>query len=73
MKTAPFGKFEQELKALLNKHSQENGSDTPDYILARYLTDCLEVFNQAVNNREKWYGRPDLPVEVTNEMPQEEK
>ena len=61
MKTAPFGEFERELRDLLNKHSQENESDTPDYVLARYLTDCLEVFHQAVRNREKWYGRTAVP------------
>jgi hypothetical protein len=49
--------FQKELAALLNKHSQENGSDTPDFILAQYLNDCLAAWNRNVSGREKWYGR----------------
>ena len=49
--------FAQRLEALINAHSQENGSDTPDFILAQYLLGCLAVWNDAVKRREKWYGR----------------
>jgi len=49
--------FEQELRSLLNKYSKENDSNTPDYILAKYLVGCLEAFNKSVNIREEWYGR----------------
>jgi hypothetical protein len=34
----------------------ENGSDTPDFILARFLADCLEAFDSAVRTRDDWYG-----------------
>jgi hypothetical protein len=47
--------FQQELTALLNSHSQENGSDTPDCILATYLLACLQEFNDAVTERTGWY------------------
>ena len=50
--------FEKELTELLNRHSAENGSDTPDFILAVYLMDCLLAYNCALKKREKWYGRP---------------
>ncbi len=49
--------FEKELKGLINKHSMENGSDTPDFILAKYLRSCLLAFNGATRRRERWYGR----------------
>jgi hypothetical protein len=49
--------FQDELQSLINKHSQENGSDTPDFILAAYLIDCLKAYNIAVQNRETWYGK----------------
>jgi len=52
-----MSKFEEGLTILLDKWSQENGSDTPDFILAKYLRQCLQNFNEAVNHREKWYGR----------------
>ena len=50
--------FENDLRDLLNKHSMENGSNTPDFILAQYLTTCLATWNIAVQQRERWYGRP---------------
>jgi len=50
-------KLEKELSGLLNKHSQEKGSDTPDFILAQYLLRCLNNFNVTVARREDWYGR----------------
>ena len=49
--------FRKELETLINKHSMENGSDTPDFLLAEYLTDCLNTFEKTMQKREKWYGR----------------
>lgn len=49
--------FQKELENLINRYSQENGSDTPDFILAEYLTGCLATFNRTVIRREEWYGR----------------
>lgn len=54
--------FITELRELLNRRSMENGSDTPDFILAQYLTDCLRAWNCATKRREDWYGR--TPQEV---------
>lgn len=50
--------FRDALQKLLNRHSREFGSDTPDFILAAYLTSCLKAFDQAVAWREKHSGRP---------------
>ena len=47
----------RDLSALINRHSKENGSNTPDFILANYLADCLKAFDKAVNLRETHYGR----------------
>jgi len=49
--------FEKDLAELINRYSKENDSDTPDFILARYLNAVLENFNAAVLDREQWYGR----------------
>ena len=49
--------FTSELKDLINKYSKENGSNTPDFILADYLSNCLTNFDHMVKWREKWYGR----------------
>lgn len=48
--------FVKELEDLINRNSIENGSNTPDFILAEYLRACLIAFETASNNREKWYG-----------------
>jgi hypothetical protein len=46
-----------ELERAINRVSAENGSNTPDFILADYLTSCLAAFDRAVQERERWYGR----------------
>ena len=54
--------FETALRGLLNATSQENASNTPDFVLAQYLLACLVAFNQAVQQRVSWYGRPSGEV-----------
>ena len=49
--------FQKDLATLINEYSKENDSDTPDFILARYLNAVLDNFNAAVMDREQWYGR----------------
>ena len=49
--------FRDDLEKLINKYSRENGSNTPDFILAEYLCDCLAFFDKAVRRREQWYNR----------------
>ena len=48
--------FLKKLEILINSTSQENGSNTPDFILAGFLSQCLRAFDEAVNARSKWYG-----------------
>ncbi len=47
--------FRRELERLINHLSMENESNTPDFILADYLTRCLVSFDKAVNARTDWY------------------
>lgn len=56
-----LSEFRRDLEKLVNYHSMENGSDTPDFMLAEYLTNCLTAFNAAVMQRETWYGKPSDP------------
>jgi len=53
--------FEKELQDLLNRHSKENESNTPDIILASFLVDCLDAYNSASSRRENWYGKKMEP------------
>jgi hypothetical protein len=48
--------FLDELRALINRHSVENRSSTPDFILAVFLNDVLDDWAQAVRARDTWYG-----------------
>lgn len=54
--------FRKELTKLINRECMENGSDTPDFLLAEYLTDCLAAFDRVVRARTKWYGGEPEPV-----------
>lgn len=56
-----YKEFRAELTALINKHCCEAESNTPDFILAQYLEDCLKAFDTAVEAREAWYEKP-LPM-----------
>jgi len=49
--------FRQDLEELINKHSMENGSNTPDFILADYLTSCLRTFDRILKQRDQWYDK----------------
>lgn len=53
--------FQEELRALINKHSLEQDSNTPDFVLASYLVDCLRVWNVAVGDRYKYYQNHEVP------------
>ena len=53
--------FATELEALINRYSQENASNTPDFILAEYLLACLAAWNRGVVRRAEWYGRDFKP------------
>lgn len=49
--------LEAELVALLNRHCRENKSNTPDFVLAHFLILALEAFEEASQDRERWFGR----------------
>ncbi|GAJ21261.1 unnamed protein product [marine sediment metagenome] len=64
--------FTDKLRCLINSESMEGISNTPDFILAQYMNSCLEVFVEAVQQRETWHGRDPRPshtrygVELSN-------
>lgn len=49
----------KQIESAINANSAENGSNTPDFILAEYLTDCLAAYDKAVLKRSEWYQRHD--------------
>lgn len=53
--------LKRDLTKVMNRFSLEQGSDTPDFVLADYLVDCLKAWNTAVEAREKWW-RPTTSI-----------
>lgn len=51
-------KIEKEIRSVINRYSAENQSNTPDFILAKFLMGCLDAFNKATNRRTEWYKKP---------------
>lgn len=49
-------KLEKELAGLINSVSRENDSNTPDFLLAEFMMNCLDAFERTNNKRETWYG-----------------
>ena len=60
----------KELADVLNRNSAENASNTPDFILAKYLIFCLNAFNETIKLREAWYGEKEYKAkkEVNNNV-----
>jgi len=52
--------FRKELQDIINKNSLENGSNTPEFILAEYLVDCLNAFDKATSKRTAYFNANDL-------------
>lgn len=48
--------FRPELISLINRHSKDGASETPDFILADYMADCLDAYDKAVTRRSEWYN-----------------
>lgn len=53
---AGIDNFSSELARVINANSRENGSDTPDFILAGFLVDVLLAWDRAMQRRTEWYG-----------------
>jgi hypothetical protein len=65
--------FEKELEKLINSHSVENLSNTPDFILAFYLNECLLAFGNAMIWRDQWYNNKFKELKTQDESKTKEK
>lgn len=45
-----------EIESVINRCCAENGSNTPDWVLSRYLVKCLAAFDEATKARDSYYG-----------------
>jgi hypothetical protein len=46
--------FEERLYHLINYYAIDSGTDTPDFILARYLSRCLDNYTETLKERDRW-------------------
>lgn len=49
-----YHEFKRELASLLNRYSIDNDCETPDFILADYITHHLDDIALLVETRIKW-------------------
>jgi len=59
--TKDYTDFRKELSELINKHSLESGSHTPDFVLSNFLVDVLICFDAATISRN---SRHDFPARL---------
>lgn len=45
-----------DLAKVINLHSRENASNSPDFVLGEFLSATLSAFEEATRDRDKWYG-----------------
>jgi hypothetical protein len=48
------------IEEVINKHSAENGSNTPDFILANHLIGCIANFDATTKQRDEWWENRSL-------------
>ncbi len=48
--------FKKDIAYVINKHSMECHSNTPDYVLADFLYRALIAFHKGTNNRTEFYN-----------------
>ncbi len=49
-----MNEFIKDLRDCINRHSKESDSNTPDCVLAKYLNNCLEAWNNACKEKDEW-------------------
>lgn len=63
--------FMRDLSRLLNEYSIDSLCDTPDFVLARYVSDCLVSFNDAVRQRQHLAFSKDVGATFIGERSRE--
>lgn len=61
--------FRNDLARLINWHSREKGSNTPDFILAAWLERSLELFDVIQTWRAMWFSEEGVPAEFQKNGP----
>ena len=51
-----------DMEKIINKNCIENGSNTPDFLLANYLIEVLKIGQELIKERDKWYSINPYPA-----------
>lgn len=51
--------FVDDLARVINKHSVENDSNTPDFILAAFAANAIVAYGNAIKERKRWYAEDE--------------
>lgn len=62
------GDLVRDIAKVINKHSVENSCDTPDFMLAEYLVQCLAVFSGITNQRDSWHEAGSIKNTSTEDL-----
>lgn len=49
-------KFMEEVRSAINRYSMEQGSSTPDFLLAEYLLGCLSIYEHTIQKRDNYFN-----------------
>lgn len=61
---SPYAAFQADLEKLINQHSMENLTNTPDFILAEYMVESLRALTQHQRARDAWHSSEMQAPEV---------
>jgi len=56
--------FRRQLTTLINEHSLETKSGTPDFVLSQFLSDCLDAYDKASIERRKFFQESPTVEEI---------
>lgn len=59
-----YTEFSKKVEDIINSMCLESDSDTPDFILAQFLSDCLKVWNKSTKQRSEWFGYPKTEADM---------
>lgn len=54
--------FRREIQSLVNRLSLEKYSNTPDFVIAQYLTEAFIAYNRAFHDKEKYEKGEGVPI-----------
>ena len=57
------------IREQINIHSREENSNSPDFVLAQFLMDCLNAFEKGINRRDHFLGYEIPPKPQTEVYP----